>query len=137
MEPAVSPGRGLKIVAAAAALSLLGLVALIIFMCVRADWTYRYAITRLSLQEIADDLRRYHERHGAFPAGLKVADLKIPHLPNPEDGWGYVLNVTEHGFTLTSWALDGKPGGEGHDQDIVVSWDPKGGLNIQAADISP
>ena len=81
-----------------------------------------YSETRNGMQAVGFSLRDYHEKHGAFPKGLKVGDLGDPRLPAPEAGFGYVLELTEHSFLLRSWGRDGKPGGEGVNQDILVSW---------------
>jgi hypothetical protein len=124
------------LVAGCAAVLLAGAVWIVMLLW-SLHSTYRYAGTRQSLKEIADDLCRYHEQHGAFPPGFKISDLGNPRLAGPEDGWRYVPDITPHAFTLTSGARDGKPGGTGYDQDIIVSWKVGDGLNIQSADISP
>lgn len=126
------------LVAAGCAAVLIAGVVWAILLLRAVERTYLYAGTRHALQEIAGELRNYHEQHGSFPAGLKVVDLGNPRLPGPEAGWGYVMTVADHSFSLTSLALDGKPGGEKYDQDIIVSW--KAGdrsITTQSAPISP
>jgi hypothetical protein len=104
-------------------LSLLLLAALwIAAVAVNIQRASVYKATRNGMEAVAWALRSYHEKNGSFPKGLRVGDLGNPQLPAPDSGHGYVLNLSEHSFLLTSWGRDGKPGGKGLDQDILVSW---------------
>ena len=102
------------------------------------EWTYLYAGTRDGMERIAKSLRNYHKDKRRFPPGMKIEDLGDPTLPGPLGGFGYTFQVTEDSFVLSSWARDGKPGGEGFDEDIFVFW--KNGdlhINVKSAPIGP
>jgi len=100
--------------------------------------TYLYAGTRNGMERIAESLQAYHRDKGRFPPGMKVEDLGDSTLPGPHGGFGYTIEVTDDSYVLTSWARDGKPGGEGFDEDIFVFW-KKGDLhiNVKSAPIAP
>jgi hypothetical protein len=120
-------------------LSLLSaLVVWIVLLLKSVQSTYLYAGTRAGMERIAKSLQTYHKDKGRFPPELKVEDLADSTLPGPREGFGYTLKVTEDSFVLSSWARDGKPGGEGFDEDIFVFW-KKGDLhlNVKSADIAP
>lgn len=129
--------RAVQAITITAGFLLAGLIGVGVWTILRADQTYRYALTRQALTEIAESLCSYHSKHGAFPAGFQISDLGNPRFARPEDNWGYVSQISPHAFTLTSYARDGKPGGQDHDQDIIVSWKAGEGLTVQSADISP
>jgi hypothetical protein len=109
----------------------------VVLLLKNLQWTYCYSGTQRSLESLAGELRNYHDKNGSFPPQLQISDLGNFRPPAPPDGWGYVMNLSEHGFVLTCLARDGKSGGTGYDQDIIVSWKAGDGLRIQSADIFP
>ena len=110
----------------------------IVLLAQSVESTYIYAGTRHGMERVAQALRSHHDQAGALAKGLTVSDLGDPYLPAPSDGYGYVLEHSEHAFVLKSWARDGKPGGVRLDQDIIVSWKQgDGSIQVQSAPISP
>lgn len=97
-----------------------------------------YAGTRAVMVDIAKAFQDYHKRHGSFPAGMTMADLDPALLTH--DRWSRALDlqIRPDSFIITSCGRDGKEGGSGYDQDLMVSW--KAGdkeLDVSSAAIWP
>lgn len=82
---------------------------------------------------IASALKLYHADYGAFPDSLQALAVKPssggngPYVENAEqlkDPWGrnYVLKIPGEknaDFDIISYGGDGKPGGDGENEDII------------------
>jgi hypothetical protein len=70
----------------------------------------------------------YAETNKAIPPSLDVLAKRDGYVNRTTDGWNRPLQyrVTQDGIiTLTSLGADGKPGGNGEDADISVSYRSK------------
>lgn len=67
----------------------------------------------------------YAETNHSIPGSLEVLPRRKGYGNQTTDGWGRPLHyrVTQDGIiTLTSLGADGKPGGEGENADISLSY---------------
>ncbi|GDX40287.1 hypothetical protein LBMAG21_05790 [Armatimonadota bacterium] len=81
--------------------------------------SYQQKMTVERAQELKKRVEDYCLDKSKCPRSLQDLNVKdIPELTN--DGWGhpFVYKVTENDYTLLSYGQDGKPGGEGLDEDI-------------------
>lgn len=81
-------------------------------------------ITRIGVTQVR--LRAYWKTHGRLPPNLSDLPLSPGRDNATVDGWGRSLLYSVTGtslVTLSSLGADGRAGGTGLDEDIVVSFD--------------
>jgi hypothetical protein len=94
------------------------------------------AMTRTAMGETFVRIQMYMKEHRELPPSLAVLPTRKGYANSTTDGWGRPLGYTadEKGvITLTSLGADGKPGGDGLDQDIIQRYrtrNPDGSLNV-------
>jgi len=80
------------------------------------------AATDGAMSETFVRIERYVDAHGQLPPDLSVLPARQGYANSVTDGWGGTLlyGVDKNGeVVLTSLGADGKPGGEGPNQDTV------------------
>ena len=81
-------------------------------------------VTRIGVTEIR--IRSYWETHGQLPARLSDLPILKGRDNSTIDGWGRAIRYDVAGtsiVTLSSFGADGVAGGEGLNQDIIVTFD--------------
>jgi general secretion pathway protein G len=80
-------------------------------------------MTQIKLRRIDAAINRFEEKHGAPPASLKDLLTDPPQEVdfNGEDGWRrpYIWQNVGQRIIVTSYGMDGKPGGTGLDHDLT------------------
>lgn len=93
-------------------------------------------MTQTAITETAVRIHMYMIQHRTHPKDLTVLPQRQHYANRITDGWGRLLvyTVEENGvISLKSLGRDGKPGGDGLDQDIVRQYRTRkedGTLNI-------
>jgi hypothetical protein len=94
------------------------------------------AMTKSAIDETEVRIQMYMKENRETPPSLTDLPIRKDYANRIKDGWGYDLQYTvdsDGAITLMSLGADGKPGGEGLDQDIVSRYktcNPDGSLNI-------
>lgn len=96
----------------------------------------RSAMTHHVLHATARRIQEYMKQHRQTPPDLSVLPVEDGRANSAVDGWGHDLqySVDRDGvITLTSFGADGRPGGNGQNEDIVVRYRTRnadGTLNV-------
>ena len=102
------------------------IVAVLLFEFVFVEKIPPDALTRTRMCGIEYRIRDYYAKERRLPENLSV----LPELRDDNrdyslaDGWGRPIQYTIEGRTvsLLSWGKDGRPGGNGQDADITVTF---------------
>lgn len=107
-------------------------VLLLIFLCIAAsigtlrfieylDKSKRYDAVG-AMAEIQAGLELYKHDNGVYPDSIKETEIYLRHEVGM-DPWGnfYLYKTDKTSYTLTSFAADGKEGGDELDADMRVS----------------
>jgi hypothetical protein len=101
-----------------------------------AGRTSRKAITRYRMISTCERIQAYMKQHRRVPPSLTALPAVEGDADKAEDGWGHEIqySVDHDGvITLTSFGVDGKPGGDGQDADIIMRYRTRnadGTLNV-------
>ena len=112
-------------------LTLIEIIIVLVILAVIMSWlggkifslggTAKADVTRLKLQGLKQDIYLYQMRNNLLPQDLKSMGGADTDL---SDAWGSPIqfNTTDggRGYQLKSLGADGKEGGTGSDEDIVV-----------------
>jgi len=72
-------------------------------------------------------MNKYSEEHGHPPAALEALPPTAEKDNAIKDGWGrrFLYTQLANGMlVLRSLGADGRPGGQGHDEDLELKWRP-------------
>jgi len=85
-------------------------------------------MTHNNLWGISLRIQQYVETHNELPSDLSVLPERKGYGNSIKDGWGhrFIYEITDSEIvTLTSLGKDGQPGGEGENEDIIISYNAK------------
>ncbi len=127
MRHCIHNNMGLTLIEGLLAVLILSLVVALILPCMleNLDWS-RSETTKLTLKNLGNSLRQYRLQHSYFPRTLEDAKRYIASSSWPiKDAWGHKIyysptSANDLDFELISYGKDGKRGGQGYNQDLVI-----------------
>ena len=112
-----------KLIQGISAMVLVACLSVTIFMVLNTNRSVKYAnsVRRIGIK--AEKLKMLYEQYESLEKipTAEMAQLEIDYF---NDDWGKNVQkeLTNESFKFQSFGRDGKEGGEGLDQDIIINW---------------